>query len=121
MAVQTLPPILGTLPWLLPWRTVLLALLLVDWPLLLLACFSAVPAQHLLAERQGILAMTQGQGYCRHYPYRSGIIFGNQHYSTRLQAECLGFQFHTLLTAILRLNVTVCMKNNSCVSDVTLR
>jgi len=40
---------------------------------------------------------------------------------TRLSAECLGFQFHAPLTAILRLNITICMRNNSCVADVALR
>jgi len=42
---------------------------------------------------------------------------------TRLQAECLGFQFqfHAPLTAILPLKIAICMGNNSCVADVALR
>jgi len=40
---------------------------------------------------------------------------------TRLRVECLGVQFHAALTAGLRLNVTICMGNNSCVADVALR
>jgi len=40
---------------------------------------------------------------------------------TSLYAECLGVRFHAPPTAILRLNVTICMGINSCVADVVLR
>jgi len=39
---------------------------------------------------------------------------------TRLKSECLGFQFHALLTAIRRLNGTICMGNTSCIADFAL-
>jgi len=39
----------------------------------------------------------------------------------RGEAKCLGFRFYVLLTAILCLNVTMCMGNNSCVADFDLR